>query len=482
MSRTSLYRPRRHRAVCHRPATGTRLLPTPHSRLNHSLGWGIPLALSRVKACPEPRRRGSQERNGRSLLPSPFPPITPHLDSHYKRCPKALRLRLSSDQSPSRPQHGRSPDKSRHSLSKGHCQVRAPLTRRIRLAPSGDAPEHGVIVLPRAIAPPWASAPFSDSPGVDLAGQSEQSYDVRLKTNAPFKDSTVVTTGELRSTNGGHGSTLPSLRMVEHFWWTGLPHTENFSGLVHIPSEVRGKDSTVVTTGELPTTNAGHGSPLPSLGMVEHFWWSRLPHSETSSRLFHIPSEVRGCRRVVADVKRPQGRTPRIVTGVAGIMRNRPGPSTPIPFFSVIPSLLPSNELEAEAGAKAPASASVLISPSPLKALRERGIKGVRVPLRGRGVSPAEALESLSQSGRGSGRIHPSRTTTYNPTPSPRKNTIPKNNQNSRLSPRINQKLPMGATPTGSACSPPSPTSPCSPHHPPSRYPPSARTPPGRRR
>ena len=229
MSRTSLHRPRRTRAVCHRPATDTR------------------------------------------LLPNPFPPTILRINTHYKRCPKALRLRLRSDQSPSRPLHGRSPDKSRHPLSKGLCQVRAPLTRRKGIAASGDAPEHGVIVLP------WATAPFSDSPGLDLAGESEQSDERRLKTNAPFLDSTVVTIGHLRS------------------------------------------------------TNAGLGSPLPSLGMVEHFWWSGLPHSETSSRLLHILSEVRGCRRVVADVKRPQGRTPRIATGVADILRKRPGPSIPSP-------------------------------------------------------------------------------------------------------------------------------------------------------
>ena len=235
MSRTSLIRPRRHRSVCHRPATDTR------------------------------------------LLPSPFPSTILLLNSHYKRCPKALRLRLSSDQSPSRPLHGRSPDKSRHSLSKGHCQVRAPLTRRIRFASSGDAPEHGVMSLPRAIAPPWAFVPFPDSTGADLAGQSEQSDNLRLKTNAPYKDSTVVTTGEHPTTNAGHGSPLPSLRVVEHFWWTGLPHTENFSGLVH------------------------------------------------------IPSEVRGCRRAVADVKPPLERMKLISTGVDAFSRNRPGPSIALP-------------------------------------------------------------------------------------------------------------------------------------------------------
>ena len=277
MSRTSLIRPRLPRAVSDRPANGTRLLPNPHS-----------------------------------------------LNPHYKRCPKAQRLRLRSDQSPSRPLHGRSPDKTRRPLSKGCCQVRAPLTRRKGFAPSGDALEHGVMSLPRAIAPPWAIAPFPDSAVAALAGQSEQSDERRLKTNAPYKDSPVAALGEADPRSGGNEYTLPFLRMVEHFWWSRLPRTENFSGLLHILSEVRGKDSTVVTTGELRSTNAGHGSPLPSLGVVEHFWWTGLPHTENFSGLVHIPSEVRGCRRVVADFT-------RIGTGVDAFSRNRPGPSIPSP-------------------------------------------------------------------------------------------------------------------------------------------------------
>ncbi len=312
MSRPSLIRSHPPRAACRRPAHD--------SYLNHSLGWGIPLALRRVEACPEPRRRGSQERNGRGHLPSP-----PHLNIHYKRCPKALRLRLRSDQSPSRPPHGRSPDKSRHPLSRGHCQVCAPLTRRKGFAPSGDAPEHSVM------SPPWAIAPLSDSPGADLARESEQSDERRLKTNAPFLDSTVVTTGELRSTNAGLGSPLLSLGMVEHFWWS-RPHRETSSRLLHILSEVRGCRR-AVTDVKPPLRRT------PPIGtMAGHFWWSRLPHSEISSRLLHVLSEARGCRRVVADVNRPQGRTTRIATGVADIMRNRPGPSTTSPtVYSVIP-------------------------------------------------------------------------------------------------------------------------------------------------
>ena len=199
MSRNSLHRPRRPRAVSDRPANDTRLLPNPHS-----------------------------------------------LNPHYTRCPKAERLRLRSDQSSFRPVpvtgYGRFPDKNWLALSKSPCQVRAPLTRRIILAPSGNAHEHGVMLLNRAIVP---------------------------------RDSAVVALGELIPPSDGIESTPPYLRMVGHFWW------------------------------------------------------SRLPHTEISSRLLHILSEARGCRRVVADVEHPLWRTTRIGTGVAVLLRNRPGPSIP---------------------------------------------------------------------------------------------------------------------------------------------------------
>ena len=205
MSRTSLHWHLRNRAVWGRPATDTRLLPNPYS-------------------------------------PSP------HLNTHYKRCPRAERLHPGSDQPLSRPVpvtgYGRFPDKSRLALSKGPCQVRAPLTRRTILAPSGDAHEHGVMLLNRAIVP---------------------------------RDSTVAAFGELIPLSDGSESTLTFLRVVGYFWW------------------------------------------------------SRLPHTEIPSRLLHILSEARGCRRVVADVEHPLWRTTLIGAGVAVFLRNRPGHSIPSP-------------------------------------------------------------------------------------------------------------------------------------------------------
>ena len=276
MSRTGLHRPRHTRAVCHRPATGTR------------------------------------------LLPSPFPPTILHINTHYKRCPKAHRLRLRSDQSPS---HGRFPDKSRHALSKGHCQVRAPLTRRIRFASSGDALEHSVM------SPPWAIAPCSDSPGLDLAGESEQSDERRLKTNAPFLDSAVAAlAGQSEQSDERRLKTnAPFLDSAV----AALAGQSEQSDERRLKTNAPFTDSTVVTIGDLRSTNAGHGSTLPSLRVVERFWWSRPPHREPIARLHHIFSEARGCRKAGFDVEHPLSRTTPIGTGVAAFLRNRPGPSIP---------------------------------------------------------------------------------------------------------------------------------------------------------
>ena len=190
MSRNSLHRPRRPRAVSDRPAPGTRLLPYPFP----------------------------------STIPLHFP--------HYKRCPKAHRLRLRSDQSLFPPVHvtgyGRFPDKKRHALSKGQCQVHATLTRRNTLALSGDAHEHGVKLLARAIVP---------------------------------RDSTVVAFGEAMPHSDGTGATPSYLRMAGHFWWSRLPHTEIISRLLHVLSEARGCRKAGADV-EHPLWRHGQGYPV----------------------------------------------------------------------------------------------------------------------------------------------------------------------------------------------------------------------------
>ena len=238
MSRTSLHRPRRNRAVWDRPATGTR------------------------------------------LLTYPFPPTVPLHFPHYKRCPKAHRLRLSSDQSLSLPVHvtgyGRSPDIVRLALSKGNCRIGAPLTGR-----SGSA----------------------------LGASKEPKYPgLRLRAITPLQDYTVVPLGDPLSPGDGSQSPLPPpLRVAER----------------NSPSP----DSTVDALGEAMPHGDGRESTPPYLRMAGHFWWSRLPHTEIISRLLHVLSEARGCRKAGVDVDHPLWRTTRIGTAVAVFLRKSPGPS-----------------------------------------------------------------------------------------------------------------------------------------------------------
>ena len=157
------------------------------------------------------------------LLPGSFPHPVLHPNTHNKRCPKAQRLR--SDQSLFRSQYrlvpvtgnGRFLNSNRLALLRGqHRRISAPVPGRIYVA------------------------------GIDLAGESEQPGDIRLQGFKPTQDSTVVTIGELQMLDDGFGSKLPALTVVERHWRTGKPHTETFSGLVHLLKNVWGCRRVVV--------------------------------------------------------------------------------------------------------------------------------------------------------------------------------------------------------------------------------------------
>ena len=273
MSRTSLHRPRRPRAVWDRTATDTR------------------------------------------LLPYPFPPTIPHLNTHYKRCPKAHRLRLRSDQSLSLPVYvtgnGRFPDIVRLALSKGNCRIGAPLTGR-----SGFA----------------------------LGESKEPKYPgLRLRAITPLQDYTVVPLGDPLSPGDGSQSPLPPpLRVAER----------------NSPSP----DSTVVAFGEAMPHGDGTGATPPYLRMSGHFWWSRLPHTEIISRLLHILSEARGCRKAGVHVEHPLRRTTPIGTGVAVFLRNHPGPSIASPSFPLV-HFLSRDDRPVAQGVGAPSGASTPLTP-----------------------------------------------------------------------------------------------------------------------
>ena len=74
--------------------------------------------------------------------------------------------------------------------------------------------------------------------GIDLAGDVESSGHTGTSATRTLSDSTVLTIAELRLADDGLGSKNPSLSVVEHHWWTGKPHTEIYSTLVHLLKNV----------------------------------------------------------------------------------------------------------------------------------------------------------------------------------------------------------------------------------------------------
>ena len=150
---------------------------------------------------------------------------------------------------------GRSLDSTRHALLQGkHCRDNAPLTGRVYVA------------------------------GIDLAGESQQPAIGGTRAIEPSRDSTVVTIGELRFIDDGLGYVLPSISVVEHYWWTGKPHTE---------------------------------TPSISVRLLRHVW---------------------GFSRTATDALHPPLRTNSIGAGVVVFPLSSPGPSIAFPFAA--PSLV----------------------------------------------------------------------------------------------------------------------------------------------
>jgi hypothetical protein len=70
--------------------------------------------------------------------------------------------------------------------------------------------------------------------GIDLAGEAETGEGEILRMAEPGRDSTVVTIGELDFSLCNDLQRQPGIRIVEHYRWTGTRHTELYSRLVDI--------------------------------------------------------------------------------------------------------------------------------------------------------------------------------------------------------------------------------------------------------
>jgi len=74
--------------------------------------------------------------------------------------------------------------------------------------------------------------------GIDLAGEAEQGDDILLRAVSPRRDSTVVTIGQLDFSHSTDVFPEPGVNVVEHYQWTGTPHTALYPQLVDLLKNV----------------------------------------------------------------------------------------------------------------------------------------------------------------------------------------------------------------------------------------------------
>ena len=121
--------------------------------------------------------------------------------------------------------------------------------------------------------------------GIDLAGEAEEGEDAALRAIKPRQDSTVITIGELDFSAVSEVLPLPRVNIVEHYWWTGKPHTTLYPQLLDLLKNVwRAKRVVVDATG----VGAGVASFLTSaLGssVVTPFQFSQQSKSKLGFEL-----------------------------------------------------------------------------------------------------------------------------------------------------------------------------------------------------
>ncbi len=219
-----------------------------------------------------------------------------------------------------------------------------------------DSPRHTCLPgLPRGCAPSSGRLAPAMCEGLypDFVGSPEGI--------APRDYSAVSPLGDSHSPRDGKESALPSLRMMERF-----PHTDRPQG--DTPS--RPADLRVWRSLAPRPLRPGHGpsiayTPFPSFPTPIGNLWVGVPLAL---------SVVEGSQERNGAVLQPPTNAPHTVI---------PMPCEESGVVSC--SLSPVMKLEGAVGAGAPTAPSVFLSPSPLKALRERGTKGERVPLWGWG-------------------------------------------------------------------------------------------------
>ena len=114
--------------------------------------------------------------------------------------------------------------------------------------------------------------------GIDLAGEDEEAADAALRSLKPRRDSTVITVAELDWSTISDLVMEPRLRVVEHYYWTGRKHRDQYTQMLDLLRNVWRCRKVVVDA-----TGVGAG--------VAGFLSSALGRQVVTPFVFSVPSK-----------------------------------------------------------------------------------------------------------------------------------------------------------------------------------------------
>ncbi|MBI4317391.1 MAG: hypothetical protein HY675_02785 [Chloroflexi bacterium] len=126
----------------------------------------------------------------------------------------------------------------------------------------------------------WPEGELVFVAGVDVAGKDEEAADAQLRAVKPRRDSTVVTIGRLDFSLVSDLVLEPRIEVVEHYYWTGRSHREQYEALLDVLRSVWGCGRVVVDA-----TGIGAG--------VADFLMAALGDDVVEPFVFTMPSKSR---------------------------------------------------------------------------------------------------------------------------------------------------------------------------------------------
>lgn len=116
--------------------------------------------------------------------------------------------------------------------------------------------------------------------GVDVAGEDEEAQDEALRAAKPKKDSTVVTIAEVEPVTLPGGIEARACRVVDHYWWTGRGHVQQYRQLLDLLRNVWRCQRIVVDATGIGAGIASFLSAALGESVVEAFTFTAASKSE----------------------------------------------------------------------------------------------------------------------------------------------------------------------------------------------------------